>query len=52
MPNGNIKKFQEINKAYKILMTYINNFKFKFTKEEFQEQYPFSTIKNKQWSLW
>ena len=32
MPDGDTKKFQEINKAYKILTTYIDNFKFKFTR--------------------
>jgi DnaJ-class molecular chaperone len=52
MPNGNTEKFQEINKAYKILIAYVDNFKFRFTKEEFQDQYPFSKTENGQWSLW
>ena len=52
MPDGNIEKFQEINKAYEILIAYIDNFKFRFTKEEFQDQYPFSITQNGQWSLW
>jgi len=52
MPDGNIAKFQEINKAYKILMAYVDNFKFRFTKKEFQDQYPFSRTQNGQWSLW
>jgi len=52
MPNGDIEKFQEINKAYKILTIYVDNFKFRFTKEEFQDQYPFSKTNNGQWSLW
>jgi len=52
MPDGDTEKFQEINKAYKILLVYIDNFKFRFTKEEFQDQYPFSITENEQWSLW
>ena len=52
MPNGDKKKFQEINKAYEILITYIDRFKFKFTKEEFKDQYPFSKTENEKWSLW
>jgi len=53
MPDGDTKKFQDINKAYKILMNYIDNFKFRFTKEEFHNQRPFSKIEeNKEWSLW
>ena len=52
MPNGDIERFQEINKAYKILIIYIDNFKFRFTKEEFLDQYPFSRTENGQWSLW
>jgi len=35
MPNGDTEKFQDINKSYKILISYIDNFKFKFSKEEF-----------------
>ena len=52
MPNGNTKKFQELNEAYKILIAYVDNFKFRFTKEEFLDQYPFSRTQNGQWSLW
>jgi preprotein translocase subunit Sec63 len=40
MPNGDSEKFQEINKAYKILNKYIENFKFRFSKEEFTDQHP------------
>ncbi|MFT7004498.1 MAG: DnaJ-class molecular chaperone [Sulfurimonas sp.] len=42
MPNGSVEKFQEINKAYKILNKYVENFKYRFTKEEFGNQHPFS----------
>jgi len=52
MPDGGTERFQEINKAYKILTIYVDNFKFRFTKEEFQDQYPFSRTQNGQWSLW
>ena len=52
MPNGSTEKFQEINSSYKILTFYLENFKFKFTKEEFQDQYPFSKRSNGSWSLW
>lgn len=40
MPNGDEKKFQEINLAYKLLEKYIKNYKFTFSKDEFLDQYP------------
>lgn len=52
MPDGDTEKFQEINKSYKVLMAYVDNFKFRFTKEEFKNQYPFLGTENKKWSLW
>jgi DnaJ-class molecular chaperone len=52
MTNGDTEKFQEVNKAYKVLIAYVDNFKFRFTKEEFQDQYPFSGTEKEQWSLW
>jgi DnaJ-class molecular chaperone len=42
------KKFQQLNKYYKILNHYIDNFQFRFTKEEFEDQYPFAHAKEKQ----
>lgn len=51
MPNGDTQKFQELNKAYKILTSYMDNFSFKFTKEEFEDQHPFG-IQEERWSLW
>jgi DnaJ-class molecular chaperone len=39
---GDKKKFQEINDAYHLLMDYINDFRFEFSKEEFRKQYPLS----------
>ena len=52
MQNGDTKKFQEIAKDYKILITYVDNFKFRFTQEEFKNQYPFSNVEDGPWSLW
>ena len=42
MPDGSTEKFQEINKAYKIISKYVDNFKYRFSKEEFSNQHPFS----------
>ena len=44
--NGDELKFQELNKYYKILETYMDNFQFKFTKNEFIDQYPLSYTNN------
>jgi len=52
MQDGNTQKFQELTQAYKILLTYMDNFKFRFSKEEFKNQYPFLATEDKQWSLW
>ncbi|WP_428025867.1 J domain-containing protein [Arcobacter sp.] len=46
---GSDEKFKEINEAYNLLKTYIENYKFSFEKEEFLGQYPsFTNYKN--WS--
>lgn len=42
MPDGSTEKFQEINKSYKIISKYVDSFKYRFTKEEFGNQHPFS----------
>ena len=42
MPEGSDEKFQKINKAYKIILAYIDNYRFRFTKEEFENQHPFA----------
>jgi len=42
MPEGSTEKFQEINKAYKLIQAYVDNFKFRFTLEEFGDQHPFA----------
>lgn len=41
MPNGNIKKFQELNKAYKMLQNYLKEYRFGIDEEEFYRQKPF-----------
>jgi curved DNA-binding protein CbpA len=40
MKGGDDIKFQELNKHYKILEDYIDNFQFRFSKDEFADQYP------------
>jgi len=52
MSGGSKEKFQEINKAYKILTDYVDNFKFRFTKDEFVNQFPLSSDEGGKWSLW
>ena len=42
MPEGSTEKFQEISKAYKLIQAYVDNFKFRFTLEEFGDQHPFA----------
>ncbi len=37
---GDEKKMAAINNAYAILKQYMNNFKFSFTKEEINKQFP------------
>ena len=45
--DGSDEKFREINEAYNLLKTYVENYKFSFEKEEFLEQYPsFTNYKN------
>ena len=42
MPNGNEKKFRELNEAYKTIQQYIKNYRFQLNEEEFYQQNPFS----------
>lgn len=42
MPNGDEKKFLEINEAYKVIQEYMKNFRFQLNEEEFHQQNPFS----------
>jgi len=40
--NGDTAKFQEINDAYQLIKTYMENYRFDFDEAEFKKQYPFS----------
>jgi len=42
---GDKDKMQEINWAYKVLKTYIENYKFLFNEEEITKQFPGEFIK-------
>lgn len=48
MPEGDVKKFKEINEAYKLVNSYIQNYRFSFDEDEFYAQNPFSR-KQKDW---
>ena len=43
------EKFQEIHEAYRLLMTYTEEFRFRFSEEEFQGQFPFSDSQKGDW---
>lgn len=46
-PDGSDDAFREINEAYNLLKSYMENYKFTFEKEEFLDQYPsFTNYKN------
>ena len=49
MQEGNNEKFQEINKAYKLISSYVDNFNFRFTREDFTDQHPFSVPYEGKW---
>jgi len=50
MIDGDTKKFQDINKSYKIIEQYLDDFKFDFTKEEFYNQNPYAALQeDKEW---
>ncbi len=42
MPDGDDKKFKEINEAYKLLQAYIKEFRFGIEEDDFYQQNPFS----------
>lgn len=48
MPSGDEKKFLELHDAYKMVETYMKNFRFSLDEREFYEQNPFSK-KSKDW---
>lgn len=49
MPNGDTQKFQQLTKSYKLITQYMDQFRFKFSREEFRDQYPFSFNSTKEW---
>ncbi len=49
MPNGDTQKFQKLNTSYKLISQYMDRFRFKFSREEFRDQYPFSFSSGKEW---
>jgi DnaJ-class molecular chaperone len=49
MPNGDTQKFQQLTKSYKLITQYMDQFRFKFSREEFRDQYPFSFNSSKEW---
>ena len=48
MPDGDAKKFDETAKAYKLLKTYMQEYRFSFDEEDFLEQYP-SVLNMEDW---
>lgn len=42
MPEGSTEKFQKVAHAYKLIQSYVDNFKFRCTLEEFGDQHPFA----------
>jgi DnaJ-class molecular chaperone len=46
---GQSHKFQEIHEAYTLLMEYTEQFRFRFSQTEFQEQFPFCDAYKNDW---
>ncbi len=44
---GDAAKMAELNRAYKILKTYIENYRFSFSEEEILKQFPYNEYINK-----
>ena len=49
MEGGSTEKFQELQKAYEILMEYMDNFRFVFSDEEFKQQNPILVNVDQSW---
>ncbi|WP_303721183.1 J domain-containing protein [Malonomonas rubra] len=43
-------KIKRINAAYKILSTYVGDYRFDFSREQFLEQYPEERLREQFWS--
>ena len=46
---GDEDKFKNLTKSYKILMSYIENFRFELNEEEFKKQFPLSNFDSRFW---
>lgn len=46
---GDREKFQQLNRAYELVTLYMEQFRFRFTREEFRDQYPFSFNTGRDW---
>ncbi len=46
MPNGDNKKFLELNEAYKLIQKYMKNYRYSLDEDEFYKQNPFSKKSN------
>jgi len=49
MPSGDTQKFQKLNHSYRVVNRYMDQFRFKFSREEFRDQYPFSFTNTHEW---
>ncbi|MBU1667190.1 DnaJ domain-containing protein [bacterium] len=49
MEGGSTEKFQEIRKAYEILLEYMDNFRFVFDEKEFKQQNPILVNVEQSW---
>ncbi len=46
---GDIEKFQKLNYSYELVTLYMDQFRFRFTRDEFRDQYPFSFNTGRDW---
>jgi DnaJ-class molecular chaperone len=49
MEGGSTEKFQEVRKAYEILIEYMDNFRFVFDENEFKQQNPILVNVEQNW---
>ena len=49
MEGGSTEKFQEVRKAYEILIEYMDNFRFVFDEDEFKQQNPILVNVEQSW---
>ncbi|NLK65992.1 MAG: J domain-containing protein [Campylobacteraceae bacterium] len=46
---GDEEKFKKLNKSYKILLGFINGYRFEFSEDEFKKQFPLSDFDSRFW---